>query len=163
VVPAPAARGVAVTGIDRGKGFWIVLDFVVVGPILVVVVGPILVVLVGPILVVVVGPILVVVVGPMLVVVVGPILIVVVGPGWLLVVAVAWSAQAAVASVMVASARTPARTAVRSELRRRSSRFVAKAMPVASDIARSPPDYQQRERSRAVRTGASPAPSALMA
>ena len=40
VVPAPAARGVTVTGIDRGKGFWIVRDFVVVGPILVVVVGP---------------------------------------------------------------------------------------------------------------------------
>ena len=64
----------------------------------------------------VVGPTLVVV-GPILLVVVGPILVVVVGPT--LVVVVAWSAQAAVASVMVASARTPARTAVPSKLRRR--------------------------------------------
>jgi hypothetical protein len=103
VVPAPAARGVTVTGIDRGKGFSILLDFVVVGPILVVEVGLVLVVVVGPILVVEVGPILVVVVGPILVVV------------------VAWSAQAVLASVMVpsASARIPARAAVRNELRRR--------------------------------------------
>jgi len=110
------------TGIDRGKGFGIVLDLVVaVGPVLVVVA---------------VGPVLVVVA-------VGPVLVIVVGPDWLLVVAVAWSAQAAVVSVMVASVstRTAARIATRSELRRRSSRFVAKATPVASDIARSPPHY----------------------